>query len=299
MIEYVLDYLKMNDVEYREDVEMRSLSSVKIGGLAEIVAFPHREEELLKLVRFLTNAEIPYKVLGRMTNVLPNDSDYHGIIVITDRFSEFYFDKTLVYATAGVSLPLLALMAERIGLSGFEEVAGIPGSIAGSVIGNAGAFGKEVGQIVDSVRFYDIESDSIVQLSANECLFSYRSSRFKGQKGVLLSACFSLYDCNALEIKKRRIFFKEKRLFTQPSGIPSLGSTFKRPLNNVSAGKLIEECGLKGFSVGDAEISTKHAGFIVNKGNATAKDYLATAEVAVDRVLTNFGIKLEYEIEVM
>ena len=289
----------MNDVEYRKNVEIKSISSVKIGALADVVAFPNSEEKLIQIVRFFENVNYPYLIVGRMSNILPSDTHFRGILIKTDRLSNISVNNNRITASCGVFLPSLAISAEKMGLSGFEELSGIPGSVSGAVIGNAGAFGREIGDLVDYVCIYDFESDSVLRFSGSESMFEYRSSCYKKKKCVVLSMGFLLTEGSIDKIKENRQGFTQRRIMTQPIGIPSLGSTFRRPAENISAAKLIDICGLRGICFGDAQISEKHAGFIVNKGDAISKDYLALSEFAKKCVHHKFGIDLEYEIEIM
>ena len=294
-----MDYLKMNDVEYRKNVEIKSISSVKIGALADVVAFPNSEEKLVQIVRFFENVNYPYLIVGRMSNILPSDTNFRGVLIKTDRLCNISVNNKRITASCGVFLPSLAIFAEKMGLSGFEELSGIPGSVSGAVIGNAGSFGREIGDLVDYVCIYDFESDSVLRFLGSESMFEYRSSCYKKKKCVVLSMGFLLTEGSIYKIKESRQGFTQRRIITQPIGIPSLGSTFRRPADNISAAKLIDLCGLKGICFGDAQISEKHAGFIVNNGNAFSKDYLALSEFAKKCVHHKFGIDLEYEIEII
>lgn len=299
MIKYVSDFLKMNDVEFKKAIKMSTVSTVKIGGIADIVAYPNSENQMIMLVTFFEKQKIPYKIVGRMSNILPSDERYNGVLIKTDRMDHYRFGNCGAVASAGVLLTRLAIESEKLGFSGFEEIAGIPGSIGGAVTGNAGAFGKEICDTVTSVVYFDIKSGTVNRISAEDCDFEYRSSLFKKLNGIVLSVDFCLTKSDSLTIRNKRMLVAENRRKTQPYGAPSLGSTFKRPSLVLSAGKLIDECGLKGYCIGGAEISNKHAGFVVNKGKATAKDYLAVSEYAKNEVLNKFGVRLEYEIEIM
>ena len=299
MYKEILDFLKMNDVEYRENVKLADISPVKIGGMARIIAYPDNNDKLIKLLRFLESVKIKYKILGRMSNILPLDEEYVGIIVKTDRIAYLSFKDGRIVASCGVSIPSLGQQLCSLGLSGFEPLSGIPGSIGGSILGNAGAFGREISDLVSSVTAYHIDSGSTVVFSAIECGFDYRNSIFKNGEYLILTASFDLSLCDEASIRTAMNGFREARRATQPIGIPSLGSTFKRPSIDVSAAKLIDNCELKGFRIGDAVISQKHAGFIVNEGNAKASDYLFLADFAAKKVKEKYNVFLEREIEVL
>ncbi len=298
MISVIIDYLKMNDVEYRENYPMKKMSSVRIGNNASVVAYPKAEGELIELVNFLSECKFRHKIIGRMSNVLPSDEIYNGVLVKTDRFSKIEYSENIITAAAGVSLIGLAFKTCDLGLSGLEELSGIPGSLAGAIYGNAGAFGREISDLLMDVRVYDINRRSIEVISAQECRFGYRDSIFKGNNRIILSARLSLTADQPRNIRQNIEKYKKIRADTQPVGSYSLGSTFKR-INGSSAGALIDSCGLKGYRIGGAKISPIHAGFIVNSGEATAADYLRLADYAAERVNNAHGVRLEREIEVM
>ena len=299
MIEYVKEYLKVNEVEFSEDYKLSLASPVRIGGAVRVAAYPSNETELVMLVGFLTKIGCKYKVLGRMSNVLFLDEGYCGVVIFTNKICEITYYVGGVSAEAGSFLPKLSRLMAEDGICGFEELSGIPGSVAASVIGNAGAFGREMSDLVDSVRVYFPNEDRIEILTNYEIGFEYRNSKLKNANCLLLSTLFKT-KCGDVQVIKNRIRdFAKKRRDTQPTDKPSLGSVFKRPFNNESAGALIDSCGLKGFSVGGAAISEKHAGFIVNLGNATAWDYLSVVEVAEAKVLNRFNVILEKEIEIV
>ncbi|MBQ8303018.1 MAG: UDP-N-acetylmuramate dehydrogenase [Clostridia bacterium] len=289
----------MNDVEYKENVMLAAMSPIRIGNEARFIAYPNNIDILTKLVRFLEKIKIRYKILGRMSNVLPPDEKYDGIIVKTDRISKISVKGRTVVAFCGASMPVLGQKLCSVGLSGFEPLSGIPGSIGGAILGNAGAFGREVSDLVSSVSAYHIDSGTSVVINASECEFGYRNSFFKNGEYLILAVKLDLSFCDEASIKSAMNGFKDKRRITQPIGKPSLGSTFKRPSTDVSAAKLIDDCGLKGFRIGDAVISAKHAGFIVNDGCAKASDYLSLADFAAERVKEKYNVFLEREIEVL
>lgn len=297
-MEDIIRYLKMNDVKCRINYPLSAISSVKIGGVADAVVYPKDEKELVELVQRLEEKKQKYKIVGKMSNILPPDGGYRGVVVKTDSLNHCLFDSCFATAGAGISLPALAVMASGRCLSGLEEISGIPCSLGGAVYGNAGAFGREIGQLIRAVRVYNPLKNRIENLSRDECRFSYRGSLFKGDKRVILSATLELkaLACEAIIENMRK--YKKIRNETQPTSVASLGSTFKHS-GNLSAGMLIDACGLKGYTVGGAMISEKHAGFIVNVGKATSEEYFSLAEYAKGCVYTRFGINLEYEIEKM
>ena len=298
MHKYLSDFFKMHDVKYKEKLKLKEISPVRIGAEADFVAYPDSEHKLASLLVFLANGEIKYKILGRMSNVLPPDKRYAGVIIRTDLLRMVNIRGGLLDLGCGVGLPFASKIACKSGLSGLECLSGIPGSIAGATVGNAGAFGTEIADRVLSIRSLDPRTGEICSISATEAGFGYRVSRFKGQDRVILSVCLRLCHFDSDLIKREMDRCREKRVLTQPIE-PSLGSCFKRPGENIYAARLIDLCGLKGYSVGDAEISTKHAGFIINKGHATADDYIRLADHAARAVYEKFGVTLEREIEIM
>ena len=295
----IIVFLKMNDVEYKENLKLSKISPIKIGGAADVVVYPRGEEELVKLVGFLDKSIKPYKILGRMSNVLPPDEKYGGTLIRTDHINNYSFKENVLEVGVGASMPTIAKILCERGLSGFEGLSGIPGSIGGAIVGNAGAFGREISDLVIDVKIYDLEAKKINHLSADQCGFSYRDSYFKQRPWIVLSARLKLSESDTFSVASETNRIRQIRKNTQPTDKPSLGSTFKRPSENISAAWLIDQCGLKGFSVGVAAISKKHAGFIINNGGATAADYLHLSEYVAQCVYERFKIKLCREIEIM
>ena len=299
MIEYICEFLKMNDVEYDENLNLSDISPIKIGGKASVVAYPCCNYQYLQILRFLGKANYKYKILGRMSNVLPSDDGFKGVVVKTDRMRSITKDKNVISVSAGTSLYYVAMTTAELGLSGAEELSGIPGSVGGAIYNNAGAFGREISDIITCVSIYDPVSDSVYSLSTAELHFAYRTSVFSTRPWVIISATLALSDADSNSINARIKEFVRIRRQTQPLGEMSLGSTFKRPSPSLAASLLIDKCGLKGYTVGGASVSNKHAGFIVNNKNATASDYLSVAEHVVDNVKEKFGVVLEKEIELL
>ena len=299
MTREILDFLKVNDVKYKENFKLSLISPIKIGGIAKLIIYPDNKNKLIDVVDFLENRKIKYKILGRMSNVLLPDTEFNDIIIKTDELSFLEFHGTVVEAGAGITLPLLAKITADMGLSGLEELSGIPGSLGGAIRGNAGAYGREISDLVSQVTVYNFRTSSIECLKVDKIKFDYRFSSLVDADVILLSAKLSLARSDKIYANSLIQTYRERRTATQPVGLPSLGSTFKRPENEISASKLIDECGLKGKRVGGAKISEKHAGFIVNVGGATAEDYLELSDIAKDMVYQKFGISLEKEIEVI
>ena len=299
MFEYVKGFLKMNDVDFRENESLKTISPIRIGGVAKIVAYPDSASKYVEIIRFLQSIKCNFRTVGRMSNILPPDDVYIGVIIKTDRCRKFFVDNGILYTQAGITTAILASELCRLGLSGFEELSGIPGSIGGAIYGNAGAFGREIADVISSVTFYSPCDDSVYKASVDELRFSYRDSAFKHKMGYIITAEFNLVHTDIDSVSSRMREVKKEREKTQPTGELSLGSTFKRPPGNIPAAKMIDQCGLKGHRIGSAEISKKHAGFIVNRGNATAEEYIKLADYASECVYEKFGVRLQKEVELL
>ena len=299
MFSEVMDFLKMNDVKYKENASLKRISPIGIGASAKIVAYPDSEEKLVLLLRFLGNVKIQNKILGRMSNVLPPDEDYIGVVVRTELLRNYRITGELVSVDCGASLPRLAANMAAAGFSGLEELSGIPGSIGGSVVGNAGAFGRELSDLVVGVKVYDLINQEILTFGPPDLEFSYRHSNLKCGRYIVLSVCLKLVGSDKDTVRAAMSRFRDIRRKTQPVGELSLGSTFKRPGEGLYAAKMIDECGLKGKSIGGAMVSRKHAGFIVNTDGARAKDYLELSEYVKKVVFDRFSVVLEREVEIL
>lgn len=277
------------------DVPLSEKSSFRIGGNARLCAFPANADELTKVVKLCRDDCSRYVVLGNMTNVLPSDGGYDGVAIFSTGVSDHTFDGNELQAGCGASITALAAAAAKKSLGGLEFAYGIPGSLGGAIFMNAGAYGGEMKDVVKSVLAYDPVCGEVREYSNDECEFGYRTSRFRTSGEVILSAVMKLELDDAEKISaimaKNMLARKEK----QPLDKPSAGSTFKRP-RGAFAGALIEQAGLKGYTVGGAQVSEKHAGFVVNAGGATEKDVREIISHIKSRVLQTSGILLEEEI---
>ena len=290
------DFLIKKDVEHKINQPMAEYTSIRIGGTAAVVAFPSTEDQLIDLVRYLRQRGMTYTVVGRMTNVLPCDGEYKGVIVNTKRLDRYRRDGNTVFAECGVTASSLIMRLSVLGLGGIESLYGIPGTLGGMIASNAGAYGCEIGEVVKSVRAYSPSLDKTITLSHDELCFSYRNSVFSGSDMLILSAELELTPLAPEIIGSKMGMIRQKRILTQPLEYPSLGSVFKRA-NGISAGQIIDNCGLKGLSVGGAMISPKHAGFIVNTGGATAADFRDLVDIIKGEVNRQRGVTLEEEIK--
>ncbi len=291
----LFDFLIKKDVEYKRNQLMAQYSSARVGGAAAVIAFPDTRQQLVDLIRFLHNRKIEYRVIGCMTNVLPCDDEYCGVLVSTRKINRYSSHGTPITAECGVLASLMITEAARKGLGGLEGLCGIPGTIGGMIVSNAGAFDSEIGDRVKSVCAYLPSEDEIVSFSRSECAFSYRNSAFSGGNAIVLSVDLELAERNPDIIISEMEIIKHRRISTQPIEYPSLGSIFKK-VNGVSAAYYIDNCTLKGKTVGKAMISPKHAGFIINTGGATAADFRALIEYVKLEVYKQFGVSLQEEI---
>jgi UDP-N-acetylmuramate dehydrogenase len=284
-------------VSVNESLERRT--SLHIGGAASYWVEPADREDLKKLLQFIKEKTLPCKVFGKGSNLLVRDSSFPGVVINleTPYFQKLAFEGEKVVAGAGVSLPTLISECARYDLGGLEFAAGIPGTVGGALIMNAGGRDGSIGSLVNWVEVMSLEGNT-VRLGKDNLEFGYRRSNLAG-KGIILEAELCLQGRETLKILS---LLKEsilRRGMTQPISQLSAGSTFKNPSVGSPAGELIERCGLKGLRVGDAEVSSHHANFIVNLGAATAADILSLIDKIQLAVFDKYGVKLELEIEVI
>ena len=282
-------------VKAEREVIMKEYTTFKIGGEADLFLSPSNEEQVAKLVKFCKENEIPYFILGKGSNILVNDKGIRGAVIFTGLINEVEFiDDCTIKCGAGLSLMKLCTIALDNSLSGLEFAFGIPGSVGGAAFMNAGAYGGEMKDVLISCTHVD-EDGNIGELSLADMDLSYRHSIYENNGYVVTSATVRLTKGNADEIKAKMQDFLGRRKSKQPLEYPSAGSTFKRP-EGYFAGALIQECNLKGASVGGAQVSEKHAGFVINKGNATAQDVLSLIELVSCTVENEKGVKLNPEV---
>ena len=298
MLDGLLHRLKALDVEITENYPLSRISAVRIGGNARLLLRPRSISSLAEVVQMLCDGGLKYKIVGRMTNILPPDAEYDGVVISTSALTGYSIVGTTLLAECGLCLGTVIDKLVRVGLGGFEELSGIPGSIGGMITMNAGAFGKEMADIILSVDVYSPADKRRYSLSASDLGMAYRSSTVCKKGLAVLSATLMLTAKDSNEISECIGRFREERLRAQPCTLPSLGSTFKRPSIGY-ASKMIDECGLRGFRLGGAEVSEKHAGFIVNRGGATAEQFKALITLCRESVAEKFGVVLEPEIEIL
>ena len=288
----------LNSLELRLDEPMAKHTSFRIGGGAEVMAFPKNEEELAKLLKVSALLDCKPVILGAGTNVLAPDEGMKGLaICLKDCLDGMeQMDENTIRVMAGVTMTRAAVFAAGLGLSGLEFAHGIPGTVGGGVYMNAGAYGREICQVCRSVRVMDF-GGNVKTYSREEMAFSYRHSVLEETDGIVISADFTLEKKPPEEIKARMRELMGKRSASQPLDLPSAGSAFKRPVGGYAAA-LIDQAGLKGFRVGGAGISEKHAGFAVNLGGATAADVKALLTQVSEKVFEHSGIRLEPEVRI-
>ena len=288
--------LNNEKIKYSLSSPMSLLTSFKIGGPADILIEPSKKEEIIRSIELCHSKNVPITIIGKGSNLLVSDDGIEGAVIkVAGGLDEIKLvDENTVVCGAGASLSSLCTFAQSYGLSGLEFAYGIPGSVGGAVYMNAGAYGGEMKDVVASVTY--LTADGIEQrVSFDEIDFGYRKSFFSGKDYIILSATFSLSLDDKKAINDRMNDFINRRKEKQPLSFPSGGSTFKRPPDNF-AGALIEKSGLKGFSIGGAQVSEKHAGFVINKGDATCEDVLALMAHIVKTVKEQHGVTLEPEI---
>lgn len=314
------DILGTSNVKYNEP--MSKHTSFKVGGNADIFITVDSQEKLLKVLEFVKNNKfamikqtwqkvdtynenkegaseqnMPITIVGNGTNLLVKDGGIRGL-VIKYMTKDYHIIGEEVTVSSGLTNALLAKILLDNSLSGFEFAGGIPGTIGGAVYMNAGAYSLEMKNIVVSTKYLDLNTYEIKTIANNEHNFEYRKSIFQNLNTVILETTLKLQKGNQEEIKAKMHEYAEKRKTTQPLDKPSAGSTFKRGTDFITA-KLIDESGLKGYSIGGAQVSEKHAGFIINTGNATAKDIINLINYVKEKVYEKFGKTIEEEVKII
>ncbi|MBR4031981.1 MAG: UDP-N-acetylmuramate dehydrogenase [Clostridia bacterium] len=291
-----------NTLEVLENEPLSKHSSFKIGGEARYAIFPKSKDELISAIETVTRNNAKLAIVGNGSNLLFDDDGFDGAIIFTKSMSSTEYvhsaSGTFIRAECGKSLTELASEAgKKHSLAGLEFAYGIPGTLGGAVYMNAGAYGGQMSDVVIETEYFDPSNNEIKVIDKKEHDFSYRHSVFEDHpEYVILSTLLELKEGNAEEIFAAMSKNISARKEKQPLEYPNAGSTFKRPGGNLFAGKLIEDSGLKGYTVGGAQVSEKHAGFIINRGGATCRDVLAVIEHTKNTVLEKFGVELECEV---
>ena len=285
------------NIPCRETVPMANYTTMQVGGPAAVVAFVRSAEELITAIKEAKNNGIRYTVIGNGSNTIFSDRGFDGLVIITTDMKKYDIQGETIKADCGASITRLAVEAQKTGLTGLEFAYGIPGSLGGGVFMNAGAYGGSLSDVVVSSICLDTQNDVIRKIDLDEHQFTYRHSIYtKNPHLVILAAMLKLSPGSKEEIATKMNEFARSRKEKQPLNFPSAGSVFKRPVGYY-AGELIENCGLKGYRIGGAEVSEKHAGFIVNRGNATASDVMHLVEHVQATVNRTYSVNLECEIK--
>lgn len=283
---------------YSDSAYMSSYTSFRIGGKADAMIFPDDEKKLSSVISFVNNSGLRFLVIGKGSNMLVSDSGFRGVVINTCELDGVeLLDETTIKCKCGTSLAKLCRFALDNSLAGLEFAFGIPGSVGGAVFMNAGAYGGEIKDVILSAEHFTPDGE-LVSVPAEKLGLSYRHSIYSGSDNIIVSAVFKLRKGDKDEIKAKMDEFMGRRRDKQPLEYPSAGSTFKRP-EGYFAGALIEQCGLKGYSSGGAQVSEKHAGFVINKGGASAEDVMSVIRHCQKTVLEKTGVTLETEVMII
>ena len=295
----ILELLKedLDGIEILFNEPLKQYTYTKVGGAAEYLAFPRNQYELKRIVTFANAHEIPWMVLGNSSNIIVRDGGIDGFVIMFDHFRDIKVNGYVIEAEAGAKLIDVTHVARYHSLTGFEFACGIPGSIGGAVYMNAGAYGGEIAHILQSCKVLTKDGE-IETLSAKDLAFGYRHSAIQESGAVVLSAKFALAPGTHQVIKQEMDRLTHLRELKQPLEYPSCGSVFKRPVGHF-AGQLISEAGLKGYRIGGVEVSEKHAGFMINVADGTAKDYEDLIESVIEKVKEHSGVTLEREVRIL
>lgn len=292
----VISLLNKRNIQYKLDKSFKDITSIQVGGIAKIVAYPEKILDFCFLITYLYKNQIKFYILGNGTNVVFSDEDFEGVIVCTNRLSSIKFVNNFAYFSCGASINLCCKKALNQCLSGMEKLYGIPGTVGGAVYINASAFGVSVSDVLSESIAYDFEHKKIYYLSKKEHCFNDKFSFFiENRNTVVLQSIFELSKSDYNSVRNEMQKCLSYRIRTQPYGIPSAGSVFKRP-KGIIASKLIDEAGLKGFSIGGAQISNKHAGFIINNEKASYDDIKKLTSYIKKIIKELYNISLEEEI---
>ena len=290
----LLSILKVEQV--KKDEPMKIHTRFRVGGPARYFVTPETEEEVAKVIEVCTQENVPYYIVGNGSNLLVSDQGYEGVIIqIYKQMNRVEITENEIHAQAGALLSMIANRAMEAELTGFEFAAGIPGTLGGACVMNAGAYGGEMKDVLETVTVLTRDGD-VKTLTKDELELGYRTSVIAKKDYIALSAVIRLENGKKEEIKAVMDDLKEKRITKQPLEYPSAGSTFKRP-EGYFAGKLIQDAGLRGFQVGGAQVSEKHCGFVVNKDQATAADVMNLMNQVSDKVYEMSGVRLEPEVK--
>lgn len=289
------DIYSENEIEI--NAKMKEHIYFKVGGPADILLNPHKVDQIIETIKICENNKIPYYVIGNGSNLLVKDGGLRGVVIKLSGLDSIEVNDNKIKAGSGALLKSVSDAALDNKLTGFEFACGIPGSVGGAVFMNAGAYDGEIKNVIVEAEVID-RNGKLLILKKDDIKLGYRTSNIKDEGYIVVSATFELTKGNYEKIETRINELTKKREEKQPLEYPSAGSTFKRP-EGYFAGKLIQDAGLKGFSIGGAAVSGKHSGFVINKGGATAKDILDVISHVQDEVKKQFGVELQTEVRII
>ena len=291
------EILSKDSIKYNEP--MKKHTTMKVGGPCDCMVEPSSIEEIQKVLEYVKENNIKYYIIGNGSNLLVKDEGVHALVIkIASKFSSVEVNGEHIKAYSGCSVPKLAQIAKENSLSGLEFACGIPGSVGGGIRMNAGAYGSEMVNVVEKVGFLD-ENGNLKEIDGKDAHFTYRHSMFvDNPQYVVVYAIYKLQKGNKDEISKIMEENMNSRKQKQPIEYPNFGSVFKRP-EGYFVGKLVDDCGLKGYKIGEAQVSTKHSGFMINAGDATCKDVLDLIEYVKEKVYEKFNVKLQEEVVIL
>lgn len=288
---------ELDGIDIRLDEALSNYTYTKVGGPADLLAFPRSRYELQRLVSFAKKHELEWTVLGNASNLIVRDGGIRGMVIMLEKMSTITVSGYVIEAEAGANLIETTKVAKRHSMTGFEFACGIPGSIGGAVYMNAGAYDGEIAHILISAQLLTKEGE-VITISNRDLMFGYRHSAVQESGAIVLSAKFGLKPGDYTQISQKMAQLTHLRELKQPLELPSCGSVFKRP-QGYFAGALISDAGLRGHRIGGVEVSTKHAGFMVNVDKGTATDYENLIADVIDKVKAHSGVTLEPEVRII
>lgn len=288
---------KLPNIEFKKNEPLSKYTFTKTGGNADVLAFPKTREELVEIVNTARQNDVKITVIGNASNLIIKDGGIRGIVIILPNFKNIHVDNNLVTAEAGATIINTTIAAQKAGLTGIEFAAGIPGSVGGAVFMNAGAYDGEIKDVFESAEVL-LPDGEIKHFDHSEMEFGYRHSLIQENGGIVISATFKLIPGDKEKIQEKMDHLNELRRSKQPLEYPSCGSVFKRPKDHYT-GPLIIKAGLQGKIVGGAQVSMKHAGFIVNINHATATDYMNLIHLIQRTIKEKFDIDLQTEVRII
>lgn len=288
--------MKKHDVNFKRNFKISDISSIKIGGVADMIVYPKSEEELILTVDFLVFNSVSYKVIGKMTNILASDDGFKGVLISTKFLCDINFEGEILYAETGALVNSLLFSAAKRELGGLEDLFGIPGTLGGLLHNNGGAGKFELSNALLYARVYSPLQRKILILDSSDLELGYRKSILSETDYIALSVALAFVSKKYGDVMSEIRSAAARRRASQPLVFPSLGSIFKRE-NGIAVSRLIDESGLKGYKIGGAEISKKHAGFIINRGKATSLDVVKLIEHVKKEINKKYGFEPKEEIE--